>query len=70
MEDNHPLLSTIFELKKELKSSKVELEAMTKSIRMLNSSTDDMNKILSCGKQVSDKSGVGFSHSEKHVIRE
>lgn len=69
IEDNHCLLSTIFELKKELKSSKAELEVMTKSVRMLNFSTNDLNKILSCGKQVSDKRGVGFCCQVKHNDR-
>lgn len=69
MKDNHRLLSTFSELKKELKSSKVELESMTKFIHMLNSSIYDLNKILSCGNQVSDKRGVGFSHSKKHVSK-
>lgn len=50
MEENHHVLSTISELKKELKASKGDVEAMTKSICMLNSSTDDLNNILSCGK--------------------
>lgn len=51
MGDNHRLLSTIFELKKELKIAKTELESMAKSVRMMNSSTDDLNKILSFGKK-------------------
>lgn len=58
------LLSTIFELKKELKIAKVDLESITKSVHMMNSGIDDLNKILSSGKQASDKIGVGFSHSK------
>lgn len=69
MIDNHHLLSTICELKKELKTSKIELESMTKLVLKLNSSTNDLNKNLSCGKQVSDKRGVGFSNQGTHSER-
>lgn len=61
MEDNHRLLSTMFALKEGLKAAKADFKSMTKSVCMMNSSTDDLNKILSYGKQASDNSGVDFS---------
>lgn len=66
IEDNHHLMSTISKLKKKLKASKIELGSMSKSICMLNSSTDD-HKIMSSSKQVSNKRGVGFSQHGKRA---
>lgn len=69
MEDNHRLLSTISELTKELKIAKANLESMTKSVRIMHSSTDDLNKNISFRKQASAKSGVGFSQSKSNVVK-
>lgn len=55
MEDNHCLMCTISELKEDLKASKAEFDSMSKFVRILNSSMANLKKILSFGKQVSDK---------------
>lgn len=67
IENNHGLMCTIHELKKELKASRIERESMTKLVHMLNSSTDDLNKILSSSKQVSDKRGIRFNSHVKRI---
>ena len=49
-EDKASLLETIVDLKREVSRLNGELDQMTKSVRMLNSGTDSLDKILTVGK--------------------
>lgn len=61
MEDNHQLLTMISTLRMKLKEVRLDFEALTKSIKMLNSSTQDLNSIMKARKIGVDKKGLGFS---------
>lgn len=54
-------LKPFLNFKKNLKSLRLKLESMSKSVLMLNLGTYDLNKILNTVKQFSDRNGVGFN---------
>ena len=61
-EDKARLLETIVDLKKEVGHLNGELEHMTETVRMLNSGTDSLDKILTSGKPAKNMKGLGYTH--------
>jgi len=61
-EDKARLLETIVDLKKEVSRLNGELDQMTKSVRMLNSGTDSLDKILTIGKPAKNMNELGYTH--------
>ena len=62
MEDKTRLLETIVDLKSEVSRLNGELDQMAKFVRMLNSSTDSLDKILTIGKPAKNMKGLGYTH--------
>lgn len=63
IENNHCLLSIISSLKQELKDTKIEFDNISKSVKKLNSGTNDLNQILKIGKTILNKEGIGYDYS-------
>lgn len=59
--DKTRLMLTISKLKEEVDHMNSKLEGMSKSIRMLNSGTDDLEKILGMGKSSKYMKGFGYT---------
>lgn len=55
-------LSTISNLKEEVVLLNLRIENMTKSIRMLNSSSDVLDEILQTRKNVGNVQGLGYDY--------
>ena len=60
--DKTRLLETVVELKHEVPRLNSELEKMTKFVRMVNFSTDVLEKILTLGKSAKNMKVLGFTH--------
>ncbi|KAA0032488.1 hypothetical protein E6C27_scaffold500G00130 [Cucumis melo var. makuwa] len=61
------LLSTTFSsLKQELKNTKVEYDNIIKSVKMLNSGTENLNQILETGR-CSNKEGIGYNNQKEDL---
>lgn len=56
--DNHKLMTTVSVLKRELNQVKTELESIYKCIKMLNSETNDIDKISHQEKKVGGLKGL------------
>ena len=64
MEENERLLS-VSSLKQKLREIQKEYDQTIKSIKMLNSGTENLNQILNLGQSSSNRCGLGFNSSVK-----
>lgn len=61
-EDKTGFLETIIDLKREVNRLNVELEKVTKSLRMLNSGIYNLDNILIIEKTTTNMKGLGYTH--------
>lgn len=60
-------MTTVYELKPKLNTTKSELESVHKSVKMLNSRTNNLDGILSQGKKYGDLTSLGYSGTKRRV---
>ncbi|KAA0059883.1 uncharacterized protein E5676_scaffold184G00920 [Cucumis melo var. makuwa] len=67
MEENERLLSVISSLKQKLREIQTEYDQTMKSIKTLNSETENLDQILNSGQSSSNCYGLGFNSSVKRT---
>ena len=67
MEENERLMSVISSLKLKLKEVQCEYDQTLKSVKMLNSGTENLDVILNSGQNGLNKYGLGFDASARKI---